>query len=616
MNYYGTTLRIWVVSFFALAFFLSTARGTEWVVDQRHPKASDDNPGTANRPFRTISAAAERVRAGDKVMIHGGDYRETVIIKTSGTPEAPIIFEAAPGETPVIKGSEIVKGWTRTSANVWKAKLPTLPPRSNDKGNPYFWETNAVRQVFIKDGVLLDASHLRPAQPDNLREGNFFCDKAKNDLYVWLPESQDANRTAIEASMRTTWLSVLGSNIIIRGIQMRHSSTLSIGNGPACSIPGANVSLENCTMTWADFVGISVSGTNDKLINCLIACNGCAGMGGTGQNHLIEGCRFLYNNIDRYYYDWHAGGAKLIPSFEHSHITRNEFAYNMGHALWLDGGCNDNLVDRNLCHDNEGAGIVIEVSARNRVFNNICFGNRNPLTADFLEPAGTTANGRPVFEKKQHGGEPLTGMLYHAGDARGIYISSSPETKMFHNTCYLNEGEGICVEGSLRREAGGNMSTRDCLVLNNICAYNKGAQLVLRRNGADGNTSGNRSDYNLLARRGAVLAEAGWGVSIAMLLKDWQKSSGNDIHSIQADPAFAMAAMEDFRLLPISPAAAAAPPLPEVQTDFYRISRPKDQVSIGACEITAQDYPRPARLGLFGANSDRPVSSIGTPGHR
>src|SRR5437764_1259752 len=87
------------------------------VVDQRSVQASDQNEGTKEKPLKTISAAAARVKAGDHVIIYGGEYRETVIIKASGTPDAPIVFEAAPGEMPVIKGSDVITGWTRQSPN-------------------------------------------------------------------------------------------------------------------------------------------------------------------------------------------------------------------------------------------------------------------------------------------------------------------------------------------------------------------------------------------------------------------------------------------------------------------------------------------------------------------
>jgi hypothetical protein len=56
--------------------------------------------------WRTISHAADEVRAGDTVLIHGGTYEETVVVRASGDEQAPITFRAAPGETVWMDGSD------------------------------------------------------------------------------------------------------------------------------------------------------------------------------------------------------------------------------------------------------------------------------------------------------------------------------------------------------------------------------------------------------------------------------------------------------------------------------------------------------------------------------
>src|SRR5262249_42131627 len=53
----------------------------------------------------TIGQAAELARAGDTVVIHAGTYEETVVIRSSGSEAAPIVFRAAPGETVWMDGS-------------------------------------------------------------------------------------------------------------------------------------------------------------------------------------------------------------------------------------------------------------------------------------------------------------------------------------------------------------------------------------------------------------------------------------------------------------------------------------------------------------------------------
>lgn len=54
----------------------------------------DDNPGTADRPWRTLGKAAAAAAPGDRVVARAGSYDERVILRRSGTPGAPILFEA------------------------------------------------------------------------------------------------------------------------------------------------------------------------------------------------------------------------------------------------------------------------------------------------------------------------------------------------------------------------------------------------------------------------------------------------------------------------------------------------------------------------------------------
>lgn len=580
----------------SLLLFPCLTEGKELIVNGKDPAASDNNEGSTDKPLKTITAAAAKVRPGDKVMIHGGDYRETVIITRSGTADAPIIFEAIRGDLPVIKGSDIMSDWVSDSGAIWKKTLPTIQAQNADFKDPRFWRTNDVRQVFVRDGALLDALALRRVTTkQQIQPGTFFCDVASGVLFVWLSDSTNPNEHQTEVSLRGAWLYVFGSNIVIRHIQMRHSSTLAIINWPACSLAGDNIALEDCTLSWSDFRGVILGGNQNKLIRCTIACHGNSGINGNGIGPVIEKCRVVYNNVDRYDPAWHCGGAKLIPHVQHGSIRHNEFAYNIGPGLWLDDGCNDNLIESNLCHDNEGPGILIEAGSGNRVFNNISFNNRNPLSADFLspDPEAVKKGVHNVFISTRRGGEAVLQPRYHAGDGRGIYISSAPHSKVYHNTCLFNEGEGICVEGGRRQTSTMEMmSTHDCEVLNNISAYNKGAQLVLRRDDSD--THDNKSDYNMLLALGSVLAHAGWTAPFASSLKEWQSKSGQDLHSLETDPAFATVAMSDFRLLPISPGLRAGLPLKDVTKDFFDNARSGKNVSMGACEGPALNYPQPS----------------------
>jgi len=70
-------------------------------------KGSDVNDGTASKPYKTISRAAQVVMPGDVITVHEGVYREQITPTRGGNSDkARIIYQAAKGEKVEIKGSE------------------------------------------------------------------------------------------------------------------------------------------------------------------------------------------------------------------------------------------------------------------------------------------------------------------------------------------------------------------------------------------------------------------------------------------------------------------------------------------------------------------------------
>ena len=105
---------------------------------------NDSNTGAAEAPFRTINRAAQVALPGDTVQVHEGTYREWVSPQNSGEENARIVYEAAPGEHPVIKGSEIVTDWERVEGTVWKKVLP----------NSTFGDFNPFSTVIFGDWLI------------------------------------------------------------------------------------------------------------------------------------------------------------------------------------------------------------------------------------------------------------------------------------------------------------------------------------------------------------------------------------------------------------------------------------------------------------------------------
>ena len=80
-----------------------------WYVDGQAKNADDRGPGSKERPFRTINAAAQVLQPGERVVIAGGVHREYIRPARGGTsPDAMISYEAAPCAKVVVKGAAVV----------------------------------------------------------------------------------------------------------------------------------------------------------------------------------------------------------------------------------------------------------------------------------------------------------------------------------------------------------------------------------------------------------------------------------------------------------------------------------------------------------------------------
>jgi len=102
----------------------------------------DHNDGSAARPLRTFSAAAQLAHPGDAITVHKGVYRERINPPRGGESDAKrIVYQAAAGEKVEIKGSEIVKGWEKIESDTWKATIP----------NQFFGEYNPYQDLIRGD---------------------------------------------------------------------------------------------------------------------------------------------------------------------------------------------------------------------------------------------------------------------------------------------------------------------------------------------------------------------------------------------------------------------------------------------------------------------------------
>lgn len=534
------------------------------------PDGNNNNNGTSlATPFLTIQKGFNTGGAapGNTVYIRGGTYRERVELNGDGNkggePGNDVRIFAYPGETPVLKGSEVVTGWVLHSGSIWK--------RTG-------WTINS-QQVFVDFDTAIDKHPLQQiGRPPNsnssdneyptpvgtdladMAPGRFFWDGAASTLYVQLTDNSDPNSHVMEASttLRTLFLGATKGYFHIKGLTFYHnnaSASKPVGNPPGAMVTiDSNCILESCNLQWSDFCGVALGGSGSTVTHCTLSNNGDTGLAGSASfNFVVSDCLVTGNNYRNWYQLWHAGGMKIAGGGAYGTVERNEVANNNGSGVWFDhtAGGNPIIIRDNYIHNNgpKDAGIHFEISKNGWIYNNLLVEN----------------------------------------ERRGIYISASDDTKVFNNTIIRQVGRaGIEVDGMPR--AGFTLKTN--LVCNNIIynntATNPTYDLFMRKNeGAD--VSGNASDYNVIYRSTGAIQFDLRGDSVNLVKTDlpaWRTLTGWDLHSINADPAFMSGSGTNYILSAASPARDAGTNLVEVSTDYNGVLRPQGASSdIGAFEF-------------------------------
>jgi hypothetical protein len=120
-----SSLFLAALAVFACAFAVDANAQAHRTLHVSCANGDNANTGSANLPFKTISAAARLAQPGDTVLVHAGVYREQVDPPRGGTSDAVrITYTAAPGEKATITGSDPARGWTKVSGDVWKLAIP------------------------------------------------------------------------------------------------------------------------------------------------------------------------------------------------------------------------------------------------------------------------------------------------------------------------------------------------------------------------------------------------------------------------------------------------------------------------------------------------------------
>ena len=400
--------RLFIAAFAVLSLSIAVHATTFYVATT----GRDANRGTNASPLRTIQHAADLAQPGDTIIVHEGIYRERVSPPRGGTSEEKrIVFEAAPGEKPVITGAEPVRNWVKVQQDVWKV---TLPNAFFGAFNPYSdiihgdWFNPLGRQhhtgaVYLRGNWLTEAASLDEVKKPVGDNALWFGQVDADNTTIWAQfKGIDPNQQQVEINVRQTvfYPKQTGINYItVRGFTLEDAATpWAPPTAEQIGVIGAHWSkgwiIENNTVRNSICSGISLGKYGDQWDNT--SANSAEGYVKTidralaigwskenighhiVRNNVISDCgqagivgslgaafsTVTHNTIHEIHMRRQFTGAEMAGIKFHGaidvEIVHNRI-YRTVRGLWLDWMAQGTRVSGNLFHDND-EDVFVEVN--------------------------------------------------------------------------------------------------------------------------------------------------------------------------------------------------------------------------------------------------------------
>jgi hypothetical protein len=258
---------------------------------------SDSNPGTLASPWKTIQKAFNTLQPGERALVRGGTYTQSVVMQRAGTATAPITVERYPGERPVIHpgGSGSMDYPVRITAGAAWFRLRGFVI----EGAPL----DGVVNVYVSDG-----GQTQPAAAHDIElSGNEIRDGMGTGVYV-APNTSNVqvignavHGNGIGTAHQHQGVYVLGQNALVannRVYDQPHGFGIQVrGEDPAQ--PASNVVVASNTTVANALAGIVVENTarNITIVNNVSAFNGTRGIYGYYCCGTILAGNVAYNNL-------------------------------------------------------------------------------------------------------------------------------------------------------------------------------------------------------------------------------------------------------------------------------------------------------------------------------
>jgi hypothetical protein len=472
---------------------------------------NDDNDGLSeDDSLATLEKALSLISAGDTILLHAGRYLEGDLeITQSGTQNQPIVIKNAPGENPVLDGTDtdFQANWQEYSQGIYRTQTSREPRKAFlDGGQLYHY-------AALND--LLDNKWGQPGGYHN--DGSY--------IYIMFPDGATPEDHTFTIPRYTNGLVInQKSHIHIKGLEFAY-----YGYGAyhqAIYIDGGDYNLIDDCYFHHVAKGVSFKRAADF--------------------NVVQNCRFNESPIITW--DWNAiktggigyesGGVSVYASVQRSEgnvVRYNEFydlfdASGIG-SMDIEGPTtNFDYHDNKILYCNDDGLEVDGANINTRVYNNLFDGCLAGVSAapNAIGPTyfirNTIVNWHPV---EPYNGYPLK-----------LNVDSELSTNwvfMYHNTCYTDIPEQSAFVFK-QYSKWNNVISR-----NNIYAGTKYAM--------ESRPLPNPVDFdydNLYTTHNTIYAE--WHNTDYDTLEELSAATGQETNGFSVDPNFVGAINGDYRL--------------------------------------------------------------------
>jgi hypothetical protein len=273
------------------------------------PDGKAEESGTTLEKPTTLTAAIEKVKTGDAIILRGGIYRVGGLLLNQG-----ITIQPYADEHPIIKGTMVATEWENPKDGFWKTSWSHLFP-----SKPAEWwrpRRNTPLYLFNNDMVFVNGKLLQTiGSQEDVNENSYFIDYDAGEVYIGTdPANKLVEITAFDSAIIRTTGECHGKNSdgkgpVIRGIVFTQYAFRAFeieGKDPEGLSDESNhgkdvtgMTLENCEITYCSRVAGYFRGDHLTIRHCLVSDTSTEGIFILSSSDvLLEKNIILRNNIE------------------------------------------------------------------------------------------------------------------------------------------------------------------------------------------------------------------------------------------------------------------------------------------------------------------------------